>query len=172
MSTLDTNKQSTLTVVHEFNAPKELVFEAFGSAEALNEWWGPAESQNSVITLDFRSGGIFHYRMNYKGKITYGRFVFGRIEPFDLLEFTNAFSDEHANITKAPFDIPLPMEIFYQLNFSELNGITTLRLTGQPVNASNEEIESFRSINLNVQQGFGATFDKLTVYLKAKRNSS
>ena len=30
MSISDTNKQSMLIVVHNFNAPKELVFEAFG----------------------------------------------------------------------------------------------------------------------------------------------
>jgi hypothetical protein len=110
--------------------------------------------------------------MNFKGRAAYGRFIFGRIEPYDLLEFTNAFADEHANITKAPFDIPLPMEIFYQLNFSEFNGRTTLTLTGEPVNAGNEEIDAFRSINLNVQQGFGATFGKLTAYLRMKRENT
>jgi hypothetical protein len=44
-------------------------------------------------------------------------------------------------------------------------------MTGQPVNASPEEFEGFRSIELGMQQGFGATFNKLSSYLE-KRNAS
>lgn len=163
MSTRQTKEKFVLA--YEFNAPKELVFNAFSSAEALNEWWGPVESENSVIKLDFRTGGIFHYKMDYKGKITYGRFLFDQIKPHDLLEFTNVFADEHANIVPAPFDIQLPLEIFYQLVFTEKNGKTTITLTGQPVNPSKEEEEGFRSINTSMEQGFGATFNQLAVYL-------
>ena len=86
---------------------------------------------------------------------------------YSLLEFTNAFADEHARVVKAPFDIPFPQEIFYRIIFSEKNGKTTITLKGQPVNASPEEMEGFRSINTSMHQGFGATFDKLSVYLAA-----
>jgi uncharacterized protein YndB with AHSA1/START domain len=159
------NEKATFRLVREFDAPKELVFNAFGNAEALNEWWGPAESHNSVIKLDFKPGGIFHYKMEFSGMTSYGRFLFGKIDPYDVLEFTNAFSDEHANIVKAPFDIQLPPEIFYRLTFTEHAGKTTITLTGQAVNASPEEVEGFRSIDSSMQQGFGATFDKLSAYL-------
>lgn len=103
--------------------------------------------------------------MDFNGQISYGRFLFGKIEPYDLLEFTNAFADEQARVVKAPFDIPLPPEIFYRLVFTEKNGRTTITLTGEPVNASQEEIESFHSISGSMEQGFGATFDKLSGYL-------
>lgn len=61
MSTQHTDKTRVFTFVREFDAPKNLVFNAFSNAGALNEWWGPAESANSVISLDFRPGGIFHF---------------------------------------------------------------------------------------------------------------
>jgi uncharacterized protein YndB with AHSA1/START domain len=165
MNSHHTTEKAELVLVYEFNAPKELVFNAFGDAEALNEWWGPVETRNSVITLDFKPGGIFHYKMESNGKINYGRFLFGRIIPHDLLEFTNSFADEHARIVKAPFDIALPLEIFYRLTFTERNGKTTITLTGQSVNASPEQSDAFRSINADVQKGFGATFDQLSAYL-------
>lgn len=165
MSTPPTNEKATFRLVHEFDAPRKLVFNAFSTAEALNEWWGPVESRNSVISLDFRPGGIFHFKMEFNGMTSYGRFLFGKIDPYDLLEFTNAFSDEHANIVKAPFDIQIPMEIFYRLAFTENKGKTTITLTGHPVNASPEEVEGFLSINTGMQQGFGATFDKLSAFL-------
>jgi uncharacterized protein YndB with AHSA1/START domain len=165
MSLKQTNEQAKFNFTYEFDAPKELVFNAFGNAEALNEWWGPAETENSVISLDFRPGGTFHYKMINNGKASYGRFLFGRIQPCDLLEFTNSFADEHANIVKAPFDIELPLAIFYRLTFNEQNRKTILTMTGEPVNANETEIETFLSINASMQQGFGATFQQLSVYL-------
>lgn len=172
MSKHQINEKESFTLVYEFNAPKALVFNAFGNAEALNEWWGPAESENSVIKLDFKPGGIFHYKMDYKGKITYGRFLFGQIKPYDLLEYTNAFADEYANVVRAPFDMQLPLEIFYRLRFTEHNGKTIITLTGQPVNGSREEEEGFRSINDSMQQGFGATFNQLAEYLNKIQTNS
>jgi uncharacterized protein YndB with AHSA1/START domain len=153
------------TIVHEFNAPKKLVFNAFSKEDALAEWWGPVECKNNVLKLNFKTGGIFHYKMEKNGKVNYGRFIFGKIEPHDLLEFTNAFADEHANILRAPFDIQLPLEIFYRLRFAENNGKTTITMTGRPVKASKEEQENFRAINPSMHQGFGATFNQLAVYL-------
>lgn len=154
---------------YEFNAPRELVFNAFANAEALNEWWGPVGSRNSVIHLDFKPGGIFHFKMEAAGSTTYGRFLFRSIEPYDFLEFTNSFSDEHANIVKAPFDMEFPLEILYRLRFTEDHGKTTLHLQGEPVEASAAETETFRSIDTDMQQGFTSTFDQLSVYL-AKGN--
>lgn len=150
---------------YTFNAPQRLVFEAFGNAEALNAWWGPAETQNTVISLDFKTGGIFHFKMEGGGHTSYGRFIFGAIQPYDLLEFTNAFADEHANVIPAPFDITIPKEIFYRLHFSEQDGKTTITMTGQPVKASAAEEAGFRDINDSMQEGFGKTFDKLAAYL-------
>jgi uncharacterized protein YndB with AHSA1/START domain len=161
---------ATFHFTREFNAPRKRVFNAFSNAEALNAWWGPIETKNSVIKLDFRPGGIFHYKMESQGKITYGRFLFGEIQPFDLLEFTNAFADENAKVVRAPFDILIPLEIFYRLKFTEHNGKTTITMTGQAVNASPEELEGFRSIELGMQRGFGATFNKLSSYLEIQNS--
>jgi PhnB protein len=157
-----------LKLTHEFNAPKKLVFDAFTNAEALNEWWGPVETKNSVISLDFRPGGIFHYKMERGDKVSYGRFLFGRIQAPDLLEFTVAFADEHSNIVRAPFDMDLPKEVFYRLEFVEQDGRTTINLTGRPVNASPEEEEVFTSINTDMQKGFASTFGQLEQYISAQ----
>jgi uncharacterized protein YndB with AHSA1/START domain len=157
---------ATFKFSREFNAPRERVFNAFSNAEALNAWWGPIETETSVIKLDFRAGGIFHYRMKSQEKITYGRFLFNKIQPFELLEFTNAFADENAKVVRPPFDIILPLEIFYRLRFTEHKGKTLIQMTGEPVNASPDEVEGFLSINLGMEQGFGATFNKLFFYLE------
>lgn len=148
-----------------FNTTSENVFNAFGNADALNAWWGPVECENTVISLDFRKGGIFHFKMEMEGQTNYGRFLFGNIRPYDLIEFTNAFADENANVIKAPFDMEIPDEIFYRITLTESNGQTELHLTGQPVNATAAQQAGFNSINESMQQGFAATFDMLKAYL-------
>ncbi len=168
MNSHPTTASAPFTLTYEFDAPKKMVFEAFSNAEALNEWWGPVEAKNTVISLDFRPGGIFHYKMDFNGHITYGRMRFEAIDPYDLLEINNAFADENANPVPAPFEIKIPMEIFYRMVFTEQNGKTTLTITGEPVNANAEELAGFKSINESMQQGFCATFFKLAQYLRKK----
>ena len=168
MNTMPSIKQRELRIIHEFDAPKEMVFDAFSTAEALNEWWGPVETRNSVLSLDFRTGGIFHYKMEKDGKVSYGRFVFGKIQPHDLLEFTVAFADEKANVVKAPFDMEFPREIFYRLMFSEQNGKTIISLIGNPVNATHDEEEVFTAIEADMQRGFASTFNQLEQYISAQ----
>jgi uncharacterized glyoxalase superfamily protein PhnB/uncharacterized protein YndB with AHSA1/START domain len=161
--------KKTFTLVREFDAPRKEVFNAFADADALNEWWGPAETENSVIKLDFRPGGIFHFKMKHNGKVNYGRFLFAKIQPYELLEFSNAFADENAKVVKAPFDIDLPAEIFYRLVFTEHKGKTTLTLTGSAVNPSTAEQEAFESINADMHEGFSKTFNKLDLYIATQK---
>lgn len=160
------------SLTYEFRAPRVLVFEAFSTAEALAEWWGPVECVNTVVRLDFRPGGIFHFKMEKEGNVTYGRFRFGRIEPPSLLEFTNAFADKHGNVIPTPFDPALPQEIHYLLRFKEKKGRTTITLKGTPVQPSPEGLAAFRSINGSMQQGFSATFNNLSRYLESKPESN
>lgn len=167
MKKQEATEKSEFILVHEFNAPKDMVFNAFADRDALNEWWGPVETKNSVIKLDFCEGGIFHYKMEHAGKANYGRFLFTTIRPHDYLEFTNAFADENANIIKAPFDIHLPLEIRYKLKFTEADGKTKIILTGQAVNPSMEELQGFLSIGQNMEQGFSSTFNQLSLYLES-----
>jgi uncharacterized protein YndB with AHSA1/START domain len=165
MNTKHKTGSDTFHLVREFKAPKKLVFNAFSTAEALSEWWGPVATKNTVLKLDFREGGIFHYKMESDGQANYGRFIFGEIKPYDLLEFNNAFADAQGNVVRAPFDINLPAQIFYRLIFSESNGKTILTMTGEAVNGTAEEIAALKSIHDSMQEGFGASFNQLASYL-------
>ncbi|NSL85578.1 SRPBCC family protein [Chitinophaga solisilvae] len=166
MKTHTTDREADFSLVHVCNAPRSLVFKAFSNADALNEWWGPVETNNSVISLDFRPGGIFHFSMEAGGHVSYGRFLFHQIIPDELLEFTNAFADEKAQVVKPPFDLDFPLEIFYRIVFTEEKGKTTLTLTGYPVDATPEEAAGFRSIRGSMDQGFSATFGQLSRFLE------
>ena len=158
--------KETLTIVRELKAPKELVFKAFSESAALAEWWGPKEMPITVVKLDFRPNGIFHYKMAAGDNVMWGLFVYGQINKPDQIEFTTSFSDETGKICRAPFAPNWPLEVFNQLSLTEKNGITTLTLSGYPVNATEEEEKMFFSFTANMQQGFEGTFSQLDVYLE------
>jgi uncharacterized protein YndB with AHSA1/START domain len=161
------NSQANFEVSYTFNAPREMVFNAFGNQEALNAWWGPAETENSVISLDFRPGGIFHFKMQAGKFVNYGRFIFGEIRPYDLIEFNNAFADENAQVVDVPFDMDFPREIFYRVTFTEQNGKTTIQLTGSPLAATDAQTATFKDMKEDMEGGFGRTFEKLVNYLNS-----
>jgi uncharacterized protein YndB with AHSA1/START domain len=50
-----------LTITRVFDAPRELVWEAWTKPEQLARWWGPAGWTNRLetITMDVRPGGTF-----------------------------------------------------------------------------------------------------------------
>lgn len=159
------NKKARLIISREFDAPKKIVFNAFAEAEALAEWWGPSGVPITVVRLDFKPNGVFHYKATMNGQTSWGRFVYGQIYKYDLLEFTSSFSDENGGITRAPFNDKFPLEIFNRLEFAEQSGKTIVTLKGHPVNASEEELSFFASMSEGVQQGFAGTFAQLDNYL-------
>ena len=169
MKDLENKQAEKLLLQYVFDAPKKLVFDAFSDPDALNEWWGPVETRNTVISLDFRPGGIFHFSMARDGSISYGRFLYTRIEPHDLLAFTNAFADEHANPIPPPFDESFPTEIHYTLRFSEKNDKTMITLTAEPVDASARQHVAFKALFNSMEEGFGATFKQLELIMKKQK---
>jgi uncharacterized protein YndB with AHSA1/START domain len=163
--TTQNNKKEGLKIVREFSAPKVLVFDAFSTAEAFTEWWGPAGTPVTVAHFDFKQGGKVHYKMEGNGQIMWGVLNYKNIIRPDLIEFVSSFSDENGSICKPPFPIEFPLEIFNQLTFEESNGITTLILTGQPINATAEQEATYYSMIDNMYEGFTGTLNQLEAYI-------
>ena len=160
-----TDKKEGLKIVRNFNAPKALVFDAFATHEAFAEWWGPVGMPVTVIHFDFKPGGKLHYKMEGNGQTMWGIFNFQNIVKPDLLEFINSFSDEAGNICRAPFPMEFPLEIFNQLTLEEKNGVTTLTLSGHPINATPDQEATYYSLIANMSQGFAGTLNQLEAYL-------
>ncbi|KAA3641397.1 MAG: activator of HSP90 ATPase [Bacteroidetes bacterium] len=53
----------TLTIERTFNAPLELVWEAWTQPEHIAHWWGPKGMPVNVIVHDFTVGGKWKYSM-------------------------------------------------------------------------------------------------------------
>jgi uncharacterized protein YndB with AHSA1/START domain len=61
--TTDANRELTLT--RTFDAPRQLVWDAYTVPEQLAKWWGPSTMHTPLesITVDLRPGGAFKLTM-------------------------------------------------------------------------------------------------------------
>jgi uncharacterized protein YndB with AHSA1/START domain len=57
--TLPSDREILLTRV--FDAPRDLVFEAYSKPEHVRRWWGPARYELTVCEMDFRPGGTWRF---------------------------------------------------------------------------------------------------------------
>lgn len=155
-----------LVIERIFDAPRELVWRAFTESDRLARWWGPKGFTMLVLTLDVRPGGVFHYSMRSPGgDVMWGKFVYRDVHAPERIVFVNSFSDEEGNVTRAPLSPTWPLEILNTVTLTESDGKTTVTLRGGPINATEEERETFWNGQESVRQGFAGTFDQLAVYL-------
>ncbi len=82
-----------LEIVRVLDAPPELVFEAWSSAEHAQRWWYPRENGRDFactsFTMDFRVGGEYRYCIRSpQGVDTWARGVYREIVPGRRLVFT------------------------------------------------------------------------------------
>ena len=56
-------KNRTLSLERTFNAPLDLVWEAWTEPEHIAQWWGPKGMKTKVLEHDFTVGGQWKYAM-------------------------------------------------------------------------------------------------------------
>ena len=55
--------KAELVLTRAFNAPRELVFEAWTDPKHLAHWWGPRGFTTRILEMDVRPGGAWRYVM-------------------------------------------------------------------------------------------------------------
>ena len=109
-----TNREITITKI--FNAPRELVFDAFTQAEHVKHWWGPNGFTNTIFKMDVKPGGEWEFIMHGPdGKDYKNRSVFQVVDRPNKLVFlhesgpkfktTVTFEVEPGNKTKLHFQM-------------------------------------------------------------------
>ncbi len=153
-------------IMRVFNAPLDLVWKVYTEKEHLVKWWGPKGLTMLDAKLDFRVGGIFHYGMaTPDGHKMWGKFIYKEIVPKTKIVFVVSFSDENGGVTRHPMSQTWPLETLNTVTLSEENGKTTMKISGGPINATDEEKATFYGAFESMNQGFKGTFDQLEEYL-------
>jgi uncharacterized protein YndB with AHSA1/START domain len=90
------NKENnTILIKREFDAPLDLVWQAWTTAELLDQWCAPNPYRTETKTLDFSEGGFWHYAIvSPKGEKHWNRYDYKKIEPQKSITELRVFSDE------------------------------------------------------------------------------
>jgi uncharacterized protein YndB with AHSA1/START domain len=150
-----------------FDAPREKVWQAWSERDQLMQWFSPKGFKMATATLDFKSGGSFHYCLQAAdGKEMWGKFAYRGIEAPHRIVLVNSFSDEKGGITRHPFAPSWPLEMLSTTTFVEEAGKTTVTLEWLPLNPTDDERKTFDGAHEGMKQGWAGTFDQLAEFLK------
>jgi uncharacterized protein YndB with AHSA1/START domain len=103
-----TPKRPELRISRTFDAPRQMVFDAWAKAEHLARWFTPKPLTTSKCEVDLRPGGVFRVTMRMPNGVEHAmqakfvevvapeRIVFAGAIPDDNdMETTVTFSEEH-----------------------------------------------------------------------------
>ncbi len=84
----------TFTLVADFDAPTERVWQLWADPRQLERWWGPPSHPATVEEHDLTPGGEVTYVMTGPdGKRSHGWWRVTSVDPPKSLEFTDGFAD-------------------------------------------------------------------------------
>lgn len=156
---------------HIFAAPIDLVWKAWTDPDLLPKWWGPKGFHLTYHHLDLKPGGIFHYRMETEqGQEMWGKFVYREIEAPHRLLFVNSFSDKEGNVTRHPGAEKWPLQMLSLITFDDLGGKTRVNIRWEPLDATEEEKQTFADNHTSMRGGWSGTLERLVTFLKEYNN--
>jgi uncharacterized protein YndB with AHSA1/START domain len=85
----------SLTLVAEFDAPVERVWELFADPRQLERWWGPPSWPATMEQHDLTPGGrVTYFMTGPEGQKSRGWWRIASVDPPRALEFTDGFAQE------------------------------------------------------------------------------
>jgi len=79
-----------IVITREYNAPRELVWEAMTNPKHVVNWWGPRGFKSTIETMDLREGGEWkHVMVGPDGTKYPNHSVFKKIVKPEMIQFTH-----------------------------------------------------------------------------------
>jgi uncharacterized protein YndB with AHSA1/START domain len=145
------NKETkTVSITKEFDATRDLVWDAYTKPELLDQWWAPKPFASRTKVMEFREGGRRFYAMvSPDGQERWAIQKYTSITPKTNFKLFNAFADENENPELPGSD--------WDLNFSEQDGTTKVSIS--IYNESLERLE--RMVEMGFVEGITMTLNSL-----------
>jgi uncharacterized protein YndB with AHSA1/START domain len=145
-------EKNSITIVREFAAGIELVWDAWTKPELLDLWWAPKPWQSKTKSMDFTEGGKRVYAMcGPGGEEHWGVASFTSIVPLQHYAGVDNFADAEGIINP---DFP---EAHFHISFEKQNNHTLV--TNATVYPSLEQLEA--SLNMGLKEGITMTMEQL-----------
>lgn len=144
----------TVTITAEFDAGRDLVWDAYTKQDLLDQWWAPKPFASRTKEMNFEEGGKRFYAMvSPDGQEHWALQQYKTITPKTNFTLFNAFADEDGNAQPPGSD--------WDLTFDEANGKT--KVTISIYNESLERMEQLMAMGF--KEGITATHAQLTELL-------
>ena len=86
---------NSIRVEREFDAPRDVVWKAWTTAELLDQWWAPRPYKTVTKSMDFRSGGMWlYYMLSPEGQQHWCKLEYHVVDPQETFSGLDAFCDE------------------------------------------------------------------------------
>jgi uncharacterized protein YndB with AHSA1/START domain len=120
---------SGITIERIYNAPRQLVWDAWTTPEHFKKWWGPKIFTCPIAEMDVRVGGKYFWCMRGEGIgnfYTTGTFL--EVNPIDSLSYTDSFADAEGNkVGSEYYGMPaIPKESVVTITFEDLGNKTKM----------------------------------------------
>jgi uncharacterized protein YndB with AHSA1/START domain len=94
VTSVDTDYDNlTITLIADFDAPIERVWDLWSDPRKLERWWGPPAYPATFETHDLTPGGEATYVMTGRDGAMRGVWRITAVDPPTSLDFTDAFAD-------------------------------------------------------------------------------
>lgn len=152
-TTFSTPSDREIMMTRVFDAPRELVFNAYTDPRAIAQWWGPRAYTTVVDQLDLRPGGTWRFINRNAEGVEFGfRGEYREIVPPERLVSTFEFEG-------MPGHVALNTAIF-----EEHDGKTTVTATSLFETVEDRD----GMLNSGMESGARESWDRLAEYLQSQ----
>ncbi|MGY5851107.1 SRPBCC family protein [Salegentibacter sp. F14] len=149
-------ENNLIKIRREFNASKDLVWQAWTTPELLDQWWAPKPYRTKTKSLDFKEGGQWLYAMiSPEDEIHWSKADYKTIDHLQSITWLDAFCDEHGKENSGK------PRSFWTNTFKEHNGNTIVQVTLEHQKAGDLEV----MIKMGFKEGFTMALQNLAELL-------
>jgi uncharacterized protein YndB with AHSA1/START domain len=169
-------EENALMIERIFDAPRQLVWDAWTKPELFQKWWGPEQWSAPDVNIEFRTGGTYHASM--EGPMPDGSIIkvwskgeYKEIVPIEKIVVSDYFSNEAGDKIrpdKAGMDPNFPEEMIVTITFEEVGEDKTKLTIIYPKPDSEAAVKAMMASGM--KEGWEGSLEKLAKVLKeAKR---
>ena len=145
-----------LTLKRTFDAPIELVWEAWTRPDHIANWWGPKGMKTKIVEHDFRVGGRWKYTMAMPdGSEFIGEGIFSQIVQLQKISSSANFR---------PMTEGVEIQALFEKNGGKTNFIFSV------VHPTEEYCK--QQERMGFYNGWGSTFDRLADFVSRSNKTS
>lgn len=167
---MSTNKVIPSEIIREFNAPRQLVFDAWTQVRHLNNWMFPMTGCNcEFVSANIIDGGNSLHKVTMpNGHEMWLYTKYEEVVSPEKLVFLQYFSNKNGDIVPMPHIPNWPKDMLATLLFEEISeDKTKLTFLWEPRNPTAEELKVFEATRSEHSNGWGAGMDQLHSYLES-----